>query len=396
MHGVFSCRQPTSDGSPFGLISCIQTPEMRPFLTLALLFLSLSLASAQAGDIRREVMREGDLWVLTLRDAGGRLLSQSTFADSLLRRPQGVVRRYHANGRVMSEGYRNNGRPEGPSRNWYDDGRLRDTSNYYNGRRNGTYARWYPNGILQMSGGYFEDLPVGLWRGYHSDGRIASEAEYERGQVLWVRYHTLDGVVLQDEPNVLIRRTPKLLFFDDYLEPEPELRFASYFGRVEPQATGHFKVTLHDFTGVRSSVIHFSSASFRNKSGPYVRYDDKGRVRISANFKSNLLHGEFRRYHATGHLSDSGSLRNGDRQGVWRTWYAGGSRRDSGEYRDGLRTGIWNEWEEGSGIRAVGYYYRGSRRGDWKHYDRNGRILYVNRHRMSAIGRPERVDIGID
>jgi antitoxin component YwqK of YwqJK toxin-antitoxin module len=369
---------------------------MRPLLTLAFLCLSLGQAASQAGAIRREVTKAGELWVLTIRDAVGRILSQSSFADSMLRRPHGFVRQYHANGRVVSEGFRNNGRPEGPSRNWYPDGRLRDTVSYYNGRRNGNYTRWYPNGILQLSGGYFEDLPVGLWRGFYGDGRIASEAEYERGQVLWVRYHTLDGEVLQDEPNVLIRRTPKLLFFDEYLEPEPELRYASYFGRVEPQASGLFKVTLHDFTGLRSSVAHFSSASFRNKSGPYLRYDDKGLVRISANFKSNLLHGEFRRYHATGHLSDSGSLRNGERQGVWRSWHPGGNRKDSGEYRQGLRAGIWNEWEEDSGVRSVGFYHRGNRRGDWKHYDRNGRILYVNRYRMSAVGSPERVEIGID
>lgn len=396
IHGVFSCRQTGITTIGFGVISSIGIPGMRTFLTIAAACLCLFRAEGQSGVYKREVSRSGNLWTLTVRDAQGRLLSESSYSDSLLRKPQGVFRQYHPNGRLMSEGFRNNGKPEGPFRNWHPDGRLRDTAFYANGRRNGVYRRWYPNGTLQLSGSYFEDLPVGLWRGCYADGRIASEAEYERGQVLWVRYHTLDGEVLRDEPDVLIRRTPKLLFFDEFLEPEPELRYASYFGRVEPGASGLYKVTMHDFTGIRSSVVHFSSASFRNKSGPYMRFDENGRLRISANFRSNLLHGEFRRYHAAGHLSDSGSLKNGDRLGVWRGWYASGNRRDSGEYRQGLRTGIWNEWEDETGVRAVGFYQSGSRKGDWKHYDRSGRILYVNRYRMSAIGRPERVDIGID
>lgn len=369
---------------------------MRTPLTLAAACLCLLQAAGQSSLYQRQVSRVGGLWLVRVTDARGRLSSQATYADSTLRRLHGFVRQYHPEGGMSAEGFHENGRPEGGFRNWYADGVLKDSANFSNGRRNGAYRRWYPNGSLQLSGDYFEDLPAGLWRGYYADGRIASEAEYERGQVLWVRYHTLDGEVLKDEPNVLIRRTPRLLFFDEYLEPEPELRYASYFGRVEPQASGLFRVTLHDFTGLRTAVVHFSSASFRNKSGPYMRFDDDGRLRISANFRSNMLHGGFLRYHASGILSDSGSLRNGERQGVWRSWHASGQRRDSGEYRQGMRTGIWNEWEDASGVRAVGFYRQGSRVGDWKHYDRNGRILFVNRYGMSAIGRPERVGIGID
>jgi antitoxin component YwqK of YwqJK toxin-antitoxin module len=369
---------------------------MRTILIMTAACLCLLEAAGQTGVYKSEVSRSGNLWVVTVRDPVGRPLSVSSYSDSSLKKPQGVFRRYHPDGRPMSEGFWDNGRPEGPFRNWHPDGLLQDTAFYSNGRRTGVYKRLYPNGSLQLSGSFFEDLPVGLWKGYHTDGRIASEAEYERGQVIWVRYHTIDGEVLQDVPNVLIRRTPKILFFDDFLEPEPELRYASYFGRVEPQASGLYRVTMHDFTGLRTAVVHYSSAGFRNKSGPYRRFDDNGRLRVAAEFRSNLLHGEFRRYHATGGLSDSGSLRNGDRYGVWKSWYATGGRRDSGEYRQGLRTGIWNEWEEGTGVRAVGFYQRGARRGDWKHYDRSGRILFVNRYRWSAIGVPERVGIGID
>ena len=363
---------------------------------MAAALLCTVLSAAQTGALRREPTRMGVLWLSTSRDGQGRLLEEATFSDSLMRKAHGFIRRYHPNGRPMSEVFFLNGRPEGPARNWYPEGGLLDTANLFNGRRNGVYRRWYPNGALQLEGSYFEGLATGHWRGYHPDGSIASEAEYERGEVVWVRYRTLQGEVLEDVPNVLIRRTPETLFFDAHLEPEPELRYASYYGKVEALPDGLYRVALHEFTGTLSAIVHFSSAAFRNKAGPYVRYDGEGRIRVTAYFRGNLLHGEFRRYHANGRLADSGSLRNGELEGVWRSWYPTGLRKDSGEYRQGLRSGIWQEWEEPSGVRGVGFYHRGVRRGDWKHYDRNGRILYVNRNRTKAVGRQERVEIGID
>lgn len=369
---------------------------MRSLSTMAAALLCTVHLAAQTEVLRREPSRIGGLWHTALKDPQGRVLEEATFSDSLMRRPHGFIRRYHPNGRPMSEVFFLNGRPEGPARNWYPAGGLLDSANALKGKRNGIYRRWYADGTLQSEGSYFEGLATGLWRGYHPDGSMASEAEYERGEVVWVRYRTLQGEVLEDVPNVLIHRTPETLFFDAYLEPEPELRYASYFGKVEALPNGIYRVALHDFTGTLSAILHFSSAAFRNKSGPYVRYDGEGRIRVTADFRGNLLHGELRRYHANGRIADSGSLRNGEMQGVWRSWYPTGLRKDSGEYRQGLRSGFWQEWEESSGVRAVGFYHRGGRRGDWKHYDRNGRILYVNRNRTKAVRRQERVDIGIE
>ena len=91
----------------------------------------------------------------------------------------GVLRRYHSNGKVLAEITFKDGKKHGPYKSWYDNGQLHEESNfendsiagksvtyYKNGKRNSVFNRapnrklngpsffWYENGVLADSGRY--------------------------------------------------------------------------------------------------------------------------------------------------------------------------------------------------------------------------------------------------
>jgi antitoxin component YwqK of YwqJK toxin-antitoxin module len=340
------------------------------------------------------IEQEGSLWKALIRDQTGAVRIRRYYLDKQLKTPHGPSETFDPMGNLILTGTYRSGFAEDWWVNLYPDGSVRDSTLYRYGKKNGPFRLYHPNGNLQATGHYDDNLAEGIWKGYHSDGKPSSIADFERGQVAEVTYFTQGGLVLRNEPSVLFRKTPQIVYFDAFLEPETDLRYASYYGTHRRLPSGLVEVTMYDFTGQMMSVIHFSSLSFRNRTGPFLRYDENGTLRISAGFRENLLSGSFRRWHASGVLSDTGRLVKGDREGIWESWYPNGAKRDSGEYRMGMRTGLWSVWDMDHREKSIGIYRKGVRAGEWKHYDRNGKILYVNRYRYDGARVADRIDVG--
>jgi antitoxin component YwqK of YwqJK toxin-antitoxin module len=349
---------------------------------------------AQGNPPQVKVEPVGKAWLATIRDQTGAMRIQRYYLDRQLKTAHGTSRTYDPLGRLSSTGTYRMGQAEDWWVSYHPNGMVRDSAFYRMGKRDGPFRQYHPNGRLQARGKYDQNLAEGIWQGFYADGEPASIADFERGQLADVSYFTRTGEVLRNEPSPLFRKTPRIIYFDAILEPESDLRYASYYGTHRKLPSGLLEVTMYDLTGQKASTVHFTSQSFRNRSGPFLKYDENGRVRISAYFKDNLLSGSFHRWHASGQLSDTGRLVKGDREGIWESWYENGARKDSGEYRMGMRTGLWSEWDKERNEKAIGLYRRGIRDGEWKHYDRNGRILYVNRYRYAGARMADRIDVG--
>jgi antitoxin component YwqK of YwqJK toxin-antitoxin module len=222
---------------------------------------------------------------------------------------------------------------------------------------------------------------------------LSSEREFDRNQLIDLRYYTRSGQVIQDVHTGLLDKK-EIVFFDDMLEKENELKYATYYGSPVKLKKGMIAFTMHTMDGEKAALVHFTDRSLRNKSGPFYKYDEKGQLRIAAYFRENRLDGPFKRWYPNGRLSDSGLLVKNRQEGLWMTWYPDGSRKDSGLYVQGQREGLWTVWEEGTQIRAIGLFEQQVRTGEWKFYDPEGKFLYAKRYRNKwKYGETELIDI---
>jgi antitoxin component YwqK of YwqJK toxin-antitoxin module len=343
--------------------------------------------------LQSETSLPSGLYQVELKDSAGNLLLEGTYLERSMVKPHGTVRFFHPDGSLARVNNYRNGTPEGPWLQYFPNGQLLDSVGYKNGLRDGVYRRYHPNGYLQITGLYNENQASGTWRQYYQNGALASEKEYYSNQLISVRYVTRTGKVIEEQPSGLIGHK-EIIFFDDLLERENELKYATYFGSPIKLKNGMFAVTLYTMEGQRAAQLHFTDRAFRNKSGPFSRYDENERLRISGSFRENRLDGPFTRWYASGLRSDSGLLSKGKPEGTWVSWHPDGSMKDSGQYIRGMREGLWTEWEKETNIRSIGIYRGGMREGEWKYYSPSGRILYLKKFGGRwKFGAPETIGV---
>lgn len=81
------------------------------------------------------------------------------------------------------------GKQEGLWRTWHSNGRLHKEGELKNGKEHGRYLEYYDSGILRYE--YFYDLgkKTGLWRSWYKDGDIYTERNFKED--------VLDGRLVQ-------------------------------------------------------------------------------------------------------------------------------------------------------------------------------------------------------
>lgn len=346
-----------------------------------------------ADDFSMETIQLGEFWQVVIKDSFQTVRIRSTYLDKQRKTLHGPYNSYHSNGKPASSGTFSMGLKDGVWINIYANGRIKDSIQYKNGLMHGPYKKFYPDGQLQTSGYFNENFASGIWQSYHDNSMPASVRDYDRGQLVSVKYFTRDGEKIEEVQSGLIRKKQQIVFFDWYLEKENELRYAFFYSKPRKLESGQYETVLYTMDGHKTAVLQFTDYGFRKKNGPFVKYDENDQVIIETYFVHNQLSGPFRKWHPNRILSDSGQLFKGEQAGVWQSWYINGQKKDSGEYKQGVKTGLWTEWDATGEQKSLGMYSRGYRTGDWKYYNQNGRILFVRRFKKSGYGEAERVNI---
>ncbi len=347
----------------------------------------------ESGLYRVERQKDGQLYKVIIRDSAGKLFMEGHYLDRQMQKPHGSLVYYYSNGRHARINNYVNGVPEGPWIRYYSSGQVLDSTGYVQGRKQGLFVQYHPNGNTQVSGYYDNNQATGQWKQFYASGALSAERVYEQDQLLSIRYHTLSGQVIQEVHTGLIDKKD-MVFFDDMLEKENGLQYATYYGTPVKLKKGMIAFTMHTMDGRKAALVHFTDRSLRHKSGPFYKYDEKGQLRVSAHFRENRLDGPFMRWYPNGQLSDSGRLIKDKPEGPWETWYPNGNRKDSGHYVHGLREGLWTVWEEGTQIRGIGLFEQQVRTGEWKFYDPGGKFLYAKRYRNKwKYGETELINI---
>jgi len=99
---------------------------------------------------------------------------------------------YDSTGHKISEGFNKDGKAHGKITKWYKNGNKESEIHYLFGRKDGISKKWYEeDGQLQWKKKYNNEVPVGKWAYYYSNGQLDIEFETKNGQAddYIIKYH---------------------------------------------------------------------------------------------------------------------------------------------------------------------------------------------------------------
>ena len=109
----------------------------------------------------------------------GKVMAEWNYKDGVY---NGINRVYHRNGKMSVECNYKNGVLNGAFKRYYENGDIASESNYWNGMVTKTAETYYLGGQLKSSSNYLEGREDGAGRQYYATGKIKSEWNIKNGQ----------------------------------------------------------------------------------------------------------------------------------------------------------------------------------------------------------------------
>jgi antitoxin component YwqK of YwqJK toxin-antitoxin module len=252
--------------------------------------------------------------------------------DAAETQPLRVRRTLHDNGELKTLGGYRNGSPDGVHREYDENGNVIASRIYQNGflyaqggivdpqgRKQENWTYFYPDGSKRAEGAFKNDLKVGVWKYYHTNGKIEQTGKYVQGQPegAWTWYYP-DGMIRVEE-----------FYFRGDLE------------------------------------------------GEYIEYDDTGHVMVQGEYIAGLKEGKWT--YEYGDSREEGNYAFDERTGVWTIYFQDlGIKSFEGSFVDGLPDGKHVWYHPNGKKRKEGKYIMGQEQGTWIFYDEFGEIqLYI-------------------
>lgn len=309
-----------------------------------------------------------------------------------------IIRYYHDNGAVSSEGKLVNGKPDG------------------------FWKTYHPNGQLKSSGNRKNFALDSLWQFFDESGRLTLEINYKEGRKHGERVSYLPNEKIVElfendvkqgatkyfnADNNLVLTIP----FTDGLEEGTALRFAGDGRIIELMSyrkgflVQRERINLLDANGKEHGVWKWFDAGGRLrkevvykhglKNGFQKEYDSDGNLVSIEKWVDGILQEnveeltrlEVRRdYFSDGRIKVEATYRNGVPEGVRREYADDGSISKTYVFRngkvvaegilseDGRRQGTWKEYYSDGRIKSTGNFTNDRRTGDWVFYHPNGLI----------------------
>lgn len=334
-----------------------------------------------------------------------------------------LVRYYHPNGTVSSEGHMVDGRPEGYWKSFYATGTLRSEGgrrgalldslwrfyapngvleseiNYKADKRDGPLRRYDTTGVLVSEETYVEDLREGTARYYHPNGMLHKEipfkagkeegrgTEYaEDGRIVALLQYGAGLLRRRDEINQVDRMGLKQGPWKEF-HPTGKVKWEGSF--VDDRKQGIFKE--YDAKGNLKEMVKYDAGEVDAGAQDKLTVDIKrtfhpnGRVSSLGSYsKSGKKEGLFKEFAVDGSVSGA-KIYSGDRliseglvndvgalEGPWVEYFSTGEKRAEGSYKEGKRDGNWNFYHRSGAVEQKGNYLNGLPQGVWKWYYEGG------------------------
>jgi antitoxin component YwqK of YwqJK toxin-antitoxin module len=255
-----------------------------------------------------------------------------------------IFRSYHDNGYVKYEGTYLNGMPQGTHYHFnkdgfpdsaiiYSDGYLIEKGPVDTGRRKqNAWIEFHFDGEAKGKGNYKDDLKNGIWKYYHTNGKLEQEGKYNkygRPTGVWKWYYE-SGNILREE---------------NYLD------------------------------GKREGLLQ--------------EYKEDGKIITKGEYFDDMQEGPW--YYEMENYKEIGNYRAGLPDSIWKAYYIKENRlRFEGNFLQGEPDGKHTWFYSDGRPQFTGKYSGGMKQGDWKHYDESGlwdlTITYENDIEMKWDG----------
>lgn len=177
--------------------------------------------------------------------------------------PNGLIKQYDIDGKLVSENNYNAGKLEGVNKSFYSDGKTVATvKNYKNGVLEGKFFEYYENGNKKTESNYKDGILNGTLKKYSISGTLLSSAQYADGK--------LEG-----------------LYKEYFVTGKPKKEIEYYNGLKE----GFCKEYSAD--GILKEQYNYSQDKLEGDS--HIYYED-GSINEIRKYKNNKLNGDTKIY----------------------------------------------------------------------------------------------------
>jgi antitoxin component YwqK of YwqJK toxin-antitoxin module len=193
------------------------------------------------------------------------------------------------------------------------------------GRKQGAWVKHWPNGKPRYVGTFKDDKPVGEFRHFDEDGRLAT-----------VQVHAGDGHVSRARhfhPNGTLMATGK------YVDQQKDSTWTYYDGAGE----------LRKVENYRKGKLH----------GEQIAYYPGGAKAEEEHYENGVLHGETKGWFANGNLRMLTTYVHGQPDGPMEFHFPNGRKEIAGRMVNGDRDGAWSYYNEDGSLQLQVLYSRG-------------------------------------
>lgn len=191
------------------------------------------------------------------------------------------------------------------------------------GRKQGVWKK-YEKGVLLYEGQFKDNIPVGTFNYYHTNGKLKSKTEFIQG------VHKVKTTIYHENE----KKASEGLFIDQKKEgtwnyyANNELLIATE-NYANGNRQGNWKVfstqtgVLLEETNYHNNLLH----------GEHKTFYTNGEVSLEENYLEGKLHGQATAYYPKNHhISSTGNYLKGVRVGTWDFYDVAGKKRSSVEY----------------------------------------------------------------
>jgi antitoxin component YwqK of YwqJK toxin-antitoxin module len=184
------------------------------------------------------------------------------------------------------------------------------------GFKQGFWTKVYPNGSKAYEVYFKDNVPVGEYKRYHENGKLAIFLNYdENGE--WA-----DAKIFDESGNLIGE--------------------GKYHGRFKH---GHWK------------------------------YYQENKLVLEDNYKEGNRDGFAKAYYRNGQVSDERNYTNNTENGIWRQYYQNGKKRLETKIENGKRNSAYYLYHENGRLQIRGKYTDDQMDGDWIYYDDQGKEI---------------------
>ncbi len=239
------------------------------------------------------------------------------------------------------------------------------------GKKQGSWEEKTPAGT-SLKGVYTDDLKVGCWTTYATDGKLLRIEHYNKGLQEGIAIDIDQRGYLVSESyyeNNLLEGTAKKYYYGT----NP----ASTIDYVHGKINGKKKIYYENSAGKMQEESEYKD-DIKNGSSKY--FTISGDPVAEYIYVNGMLQGVQKTYYAGKKIMSEQEFVDNLENGAGKEYYENGKLKIESMYAKGVLNGVWKEYNEDGLLSISGAYFNGAKDGKWMEYDKAGKVVKTTKY----------------